>query len=741
MSPKPKKYALCWHSGPEGGFRCEYHDDERRARDEFKKLSADTNKMLIDMHQQFNEALETRKQEALRVMRRYSFSALEYKYLSSWAPNPLKPRLFHLVTDTQNNATLLLKPVRRHLRNETIEASAEFCSKMRDLINDPENAFGGVNLMSFRALPSENTEGAWICAHVLPKSPSIAELFSSCLGNDGSNINMAAEEQQRRMVKRVMLARAIGTLHAASEKPNLLSLIADTNTTYEHYLCDNSEYMRLRNVLNNEKPIDVEDICDRIAGLSRNIATTNDMQCKNVVVSNIATQSDLYPDYDHLTIVNCECLVRLNALWELVWIAVLGDECSGFFSANSAGERKPIDAATIGQEFAWALSVYRLYRCGNSTIGKAKLFSKEEVELFPEMLIMKLLWISGVVPAGDPRGPETLAAAWRICKDDDLKKALQAAVESIAEPDAIWNQVSLSPSLIDGPEGEFIYPQLFPVLERVFDSHFSSTRSSSDLGLFNKKPLELLLVHYNGTFAPVHEGHFETLLHGVANAGSLFKGVCVGGFFSPCSDSCMNDKLKEDSKLFPSATVRIPLLIAATYSQWLEASRRNGDNPDRPVLFVDTWETKFYKPQDLRRLDVRSETFKRTVDVCLRRWCELHSPSRTPDVKTCLVALMGSDIANQAFRFMEHSKNKKLGLRCIITKRSSDIKEEEINRIAALEAKYADSIKSLGCPSRIKRSSTDVRTALQSGDSKKILEFVGIPSVAARLAVSYPRIG
>jgi len=97
----------------------------------------------------------------------------------------------------------------------------------------------------------------------------------------------------------------------------------------------------------------------------------------------------------------------------------------------------------------------------------------------------------------------------------------------------------------------------------------------------------LFIVFYNGTFAPVHQGHIDVMLKALDYLQSL--GSVVGAFFSPAAPHYAAGKLRTNRIALIHRMRMVELALNETRQKRSQQRGNQGPDPFDSVT-VDTWE-------------------------------------------------------------------------------------------------------------------------------------------------------
>jgi len=582
----------------------------------------------------------------------------------------------------------LKRPVRTHT-HDSIEKACRFSnfvdSRLQEGTKGSES--GSVRILRFLPLKTSCEGRQYLHVTTTTDEKGILKRFvcSQFIPNT-FNLREAQEETWlTREAARLHMAKALGVLHSfASHSRKRLDDMSATDWWYGSI----TERLKLplkelqtatcSEILENlEKQQDV--LSDRVFRLPK-FPATSDLQSKNFIISK---------ESGSITIVNTEVLMLATRLWDVLYLLVMDDFCSGFGEDESNLEWMP--------RFAAALGVYYSHlKAGGGEDDELK-FTEEEIELFPLILQVKLAQVAAL---GFERNCKVLGkvSLWA----DSLKDILRR----------VHNPRSPNLGLASPSE-----PRFFQCFDRISN------------GNPNKKIKAIL--YFNGTYAPYHIGHLEAAVLAASSIEEQDEQVEVTGIaISPCKQSRVTKKLGENNSLVFSDVLRIALVDlslnccpadgdAYAYSKLLAPSKFNA--------FVDTNECIHHEANDLERYSAVVERFRETVNAVNE------STNRVENFLPRVYCVCGDDVkdfisSSALTRKIKEEKWDENGLLHAIVVNRSDQSTKCTNTtstaIPVLET----------CSSKLQISSTKIRKARQDEDWDEVSSLVGINTIAWMLA-------
>ena len=329
-------------------------------------------------------------------------------------------RVTRIYSDDGDNY-ILKKPVRYH-PNEATDASCRFSNFVADELSafHQHMVGGGVSTLRFLKrieqgnssadasmqhlyqVPGMLTE-AWnhdvplryVCSKYIPGTTDLDKAISSGL--------------LTRRSARFHMARALGTLHSFAGQarngvangglgtinpaiPFLGSVASRLQKPLDRLAAPTDDVKHLADLLqlpgSDRVVLELQSILDK--GIGSRFAelplfpSTCDLQTKNYIISYTSGT---------VTVINTEILMLTARLWDLIYLLVLDDPCSGVFGplgamTNLGDEDLEIDPMMI-RDFAAAIGVY----CAHLKEDSLRI-TAEEAELFPHAVAIKLSQIA-----------------------------------------------------------------------------------------------------------------------------------------------------------------------------------------------------------------------------------------------------------------------------------------------------------------------------------------------------------
>eukprot|EP00755_Sulcionema_specki_P018737 Sspe_Gene.67628::Locus_39906_Transcript_2_3_Confidence_0.500_Length_1767::g.67628::m.67628 len=332
-------------------------------------------------------------------------------------------------------------------------------------------------------------------------------------------------------------------------------------------------------------------------------------------------------------LVNVEVAHPISRMWDIIWLVILSDAAIANFSDR-----------TWAHPFAHALQVYKAHVSAE--------FSPSEIRLFPDLLLIKVLQIAAVFP-----NDNLLAIARALPAHRELLRGILSA--QAPEPSYLPN----SPYEALGDVGDIPCP---------------------------------ILLHYNGTFSPPHQGHLVAVAGAARAAEQELGGKVVGAMFSPCHPGYAVRKLGKDS------LPRVALLNLAL------SSEAACDIPCK--CFVDTFEFLHCHASDRRRITESCERFARMTSgrglVCM---------------------VLGQDSPGAQLQHVNWYLSAHPSVRAVVNLRVGQpaVSPEDLG----IDATHADRVILYSSPSSL--SSTAIRSA---ASQDALAKAIGIDPVAAYMA-------
>jgi hypothetical protein len=545
------------------------------------------------------------------------------------------------------------------------------------------------------AAPAGTTPHRWVCTRVVPASEPLSESAAF----------------RTTVAKRLVMARSLAgvlpspTAPVESARPDWCKVDSDGVWVWIGRL-----EARLVEALRVFPPLDadvvrvlrgiLQDHGAEIDALPKSLGT-GDLQSKNLLVgdSSAGTVSHLR---DTPTLINCEILVPIAKLWDLLWLLIVDDRCSG------------LDSPSWSYEFAAALRVY-LSHSGQS-------FSEAECLHFPAIVQAKIAQVSAA--ANGHWCPHDVAIR-QIKLVQEHREALQRILR--AANDDVFAPVPDMSGRAHDLERALQAASILPIEHAMQDALRASRRP--------------VLLFFNGTYAPVHFGHLCTAVASARRVRELHGDSIsiVGVAFSPCHPDYAHHKLNSvSSAAFFTRTRRVSLLLLAIHSSTAQALGLSEFNP-----FIDTTETLLYGANDRRRVSVVLQRFNNTVERAHDRLGSAAEVRAAEHLKPFMHMVLGADNAsgtaeNTANEYCSYGPDHdpRQQLQCIIFLR--DGAERAEGRLT-----HAGRVMYVGndAAANPARSSTAIRQvlhefhALRSAVTERaLLQTVGIDPVAARLA-------
>lgn len=429
---------------------------------------------------------------------------------------------------------------------------------------------------------------------------------------------------------RLHMARALAILHSRLATDTVLS----SNSACTHYW-HGSVSLRLQRAIehlrSNLQHTDFDELTtdDHIAvvanleilcdSLQRRInkvpkyPVTTDLQSKNFVI-NLRTEA--------ITIVNVEILWSSSRLWDLLYLLLIDDNCTGIFKGNSGSDI----CRSVLTDFSSAIGVYLAHTGG----GEKYAFTAEEIEIFPLICQVKLAQVAfnEAVRADDPcismRNYKLLHLMTHHAEWSQELRSVLRGTGTARLPD-------LPIVLQDGCS--FKHVPFGICLDRIQNGDPTKTTKA--------------LVYFNGTYAPFHAGHLEA----AASVAKLIEEKnldceVVGVAISPCMQSHLQNKLKGQTGFTYADIHRIALIdMALSCGTVPAAPAAIFANELRSYnAFVDTTECIHHEAGDMNRYDTFVDRFK----VALAEAGRGGSKTIGKDYcyKPLIVFVAGSDVEN-----------------------------------------------------------------------------------------------
>ena len=359
---------------------------------------------------------------------------------------------------------------------------------------------GGMRIMTY--LPSKDgtfCHNQIVCASFIDGSFSLREAITE-RGMEKEHI-------------RWLLARSLAALHSLPCEPLVLLTFYHWAGTMAQRLRYVSSHLRGAEAPPNlaQRIVALSGMSERIDALPR-FPGTGDLQTKNMVLDDNGT----------VTIVNVEYMQPLARIWDLVWVLILDDACTGLLSDGYAPLEGEDHGILWAQKFAAALAVYNAH-------SRTRL-TAEEAECFPFALEIKTMQISSIRFCGFE---EEAAACCKVfeASPSNTSVLLQVLRDAVAGvPFApVYTSSGGAPKYKDFLQAPFAF--------------FPECRSVILDALHAGATIRPALLYYNGTFAPVHGGHIEAAA--LAATRMEREGYTVVGVaFSPCKQTYANQEVR-----------------------------------------------------------------------------------------------------------------------------------------------------------------------------------------------------
>ncbi len=532
----------------------------------------------------------------LTICNRFGLNVNEIKPLSQ-EPR-LHGSLYYKIRD-KNGAMYFIKTVCAAYSKDDINRACQFVNIVENILSIKGYQDGNVYFAKF--FPSiENdfqytvhyNNSYWVCSQYINDSRTVLD----------DNVLLPTRQN-----KRIAMARVLGTLHSfKNEARNLVNQIVphpsmanwvghDKNRCWDWIGNVESRLQRtgdhiwspgLKNLFMTR--------ANRMDALPK-YPSTGDIQSKNIMQA----------ENHSLFLIDHETIVPLSRMWDIYWLLVLDDFGSGVKDTGFLeGEQnlKP----TWAIEFASALQCYMSY---------CKIpFTEEEVFLFHNMCQIKAGMVASVSGLFGDRAEEAKSSCLAIVNGlHNNKDVLRSILSSMQSQQGVYPSI---PHIVNNSSRAGSY---FPiVVNKLVNKNGNTGRSP-------------ILLHYNGTFCPIHRGHIQAIVFAAKFAERHFGNV-VGTLLSPCFSSHAEWKASGSSFTL-SQRDRISAITLAINSCEAIEEGINNFNP-----FVDTTEFHNYQPGDLTRVKVVMEKFLES--------CKLAGCNEQP----ILCCILGSDADAQTVR-------------------------------------------------------------------------------------------